>query len=114
VKGFLFDENLPRRITIGPSLPIQHIKILGNSPSDLQIWTYAKDQSLVIVTKDADFSNRIMSTSPPPWVVHLRFGNMRLSAFHAILTKVWPSVEALLPANKLICVYKDRIESFRN
>jgi len=69
---------------------------------------------LVVVTKDADFSNRIMLSAPPPWIVHLRFGNLRLAAFHALLAKMWPHVEALLPAHKLVCVYSDRVEAFRD
>jgi hypothetical protein len=31
---------------------------------------------LVIVSKDADFSNRIITSAPPPWVAHLRFGKL--------------------------------------
>ena len=68
--------------------------------------------SRVIVTKDADFSDRILVSSPPPWIVHLRFGNMRRTEFHRFLSSVWKQVESLLPANKLICVYSDRIEAF--
>ena len=78
------------------------------------MWSHARQQSLVIVSKDADFSERIMLTSPPPWIVHLRFGNLRRAEYHALLARMWPRVEALLPAHKLICVYADRIESFRD
>lgn len=112
MNGFLFDENLPRRLTFSPSLPVIASASLGVSPSDTALWTQGRDHSLVIVTKDADFSDRIMLTSPPPWIVHLRFGNLRRREFHALLGKMWPHIEALLPAHKLICVYQDRIESF--
>jgi predicted nuclease of predicted toxin-antitoxin system len=112
--GFLFDENLPRRLTFTPSLPIVFSPSLGQSPSDSALWDYGRDQVLAIVSKDADFSNRIMLTAPPPWIVHLRFGNLRRKEYHALLAKMWPHVEALLPDNKLICVYADRIESFRD
>lgn len=114
--GFLFGENLPTRLTFTPSLPVVHstgIAIAAN-PSDTAVWDHARAAELVIVTKDADFSHRIMLSKPPPWVVHLRFGNVRRKAFHALLAKVWPQVEALLPAHKLVCVYADRIESFRD
>jgi predicted nuclease of predicted toxin-antitoxin system len=60
-----------------------------------------------------DFSARIMLSTPPPWVVHLRVGNMRLAEFHAWLAAAWPQVERLLPAHKLLSVYADRIESVR-
>jgi len=48
----------------------------------------------------------------PPWIVRLRFGIMRRKEFHRFLAGVWPQIESMLPAHKLICVYADRIESF--
>ena len=60
MNGFFFDENLPAKILLTPSLPIIHVSVLGRSPSDTEIWQYAKDKKLVIVTKDADFSERLM------------------------------------------------------
>ena len=113
MKGFLFDENTPRRLTFSPGLPVCHSKDLGHSPSDTEIWNYASLKELVIVSKDADFSNRIMLSNPPPWIVRLRFGNMRKKAFHACLEKAWPSIESLLPAHKLINVFENRIEGIR-
>ena len=110
--GFLLDENLPARLTFTPSLPVSHAQDLGENPSDSELWAHARAHQLVIVTKDADFSDRILVSSPPPWIVHLRFGNMRRTEFHRFLSSVWKQVESLLPANKLICVYSDRIEAF--
>jgi predicted nuclease of predicted toxin-antitoxin system len=68
---------------------------------------------LVIVSKDADFSDRIILQSPPPWVVHLRFGNLRRKEFHARLARVWPQVEGLLKTHKLVNVYADRLEGIQ-
>jgi predicted nuclease of predicted toxin-antitoxin system len=67
-------------------------------------------QDLVIATKDADFSGRIILQSPPPRVVHLRFGNLRRGEFHALLARVWPQVEGLLKTHKLVSVHADRVE----
>ena len=100
MKGFLLDENLPRRLAFALSLPVTHAKQLGSSPSDTELWEYARSNSLVIVTKDADFSDRILVSLPPPWVVHLRFGNMRRRDFHSFLASVWRDVEAHLPRHK--------------
>jgi len=113
VKGFIFDENLPCKLTIAPSLPIQFTTALGQSASDTAVWQYARTNELIIVSKDTDFSNRIMLSSPPPWVVHLRIGNLRKREFHKFLASAWPSIEGLLPAHKLINVYRDRIEAFQ-
>ena len=49
----------------------------------------------------------------PPKVVHLRFGNMRKSAFHSFLARVWSQIEDLVIDHKLINVYLDEIEAFK-
>jgi predicted nuclease of predicted toxin-antitoxin system len=113
MNGFLFDEHLPANIQFTPSFPVIHVSVLGASPNDTQIWQYAKQNDLVIVTKDADFSDRLMVDSSPPKVVHLRFGNMRKRVFHAFLASVWPKIEALIVDHKLIDVYQDRIEAIK-
>ncbi len=110
MKGFLFDVNLPARLRFSPKLPIVSISKVGRNPSDSQVWEYARRHDLVIVSKDADFSDRIITQSPPPWVVHLRFGNLRKNDFHALLARVWPQIETLLKTHKLVNVYSDRLE----
>lgn len=110
MKGFLFDENLPSRLTFQPRLPVVSPTVLGRSPTDTQVWEHARREQLVIVTKDADFSGRIILATPPPRVVHLRFGNLQRREFHALLARVWPQVEALLKSHKLVNVHADRVE----
>jgi predicted nuclease of predicted toxin-antitoxin system len=108
--GFLFDENLPTRLRFSPKLPIVPAAKVGRNPSDSQLWEYARKHDLVIVSKDADFSDRIITQTPPPRVVHLRFGNLRRDDFHALLARVWPRIETLLKRHKLVNVYADRLE----
>jgi len=110
MKGFLFDENLPVRLRFSPRLPIVPISKVGRTPSDSQIWEFARKHDLVIMSKDADFSDRIITSLPPPKVVHLRFGNLRRDEFHALLARVWPQIETLLKTHKLVNVYSDRLE----
>ena len=83
---------------------------MAPAPTDTQVWEFARRRELVIVSKDADFSERIILRTPPPWVVHLRFGNLRRRDYHALLARVWPQVEALLKTYKLVNVYADRVE----
>ena len=47
VTGYLLDENLPRRLTFMPSLPVTHATDLVASgavggPTDTQLWEYAR------------------------------------------------------------------------
>ena len=94
MNGFLFDENLPRRLRFTPSRPVTWATTLGPSATDDLVWQVARDDGLAVVTKDADFSDRIMASFPPPWVVHLRFGNLRRAEYHAFLARAWPAVES--------------------
>lgn len=97
MNGFLFDENLPANLRFIPALPVIHVSVLGESPSGTQIWQYAKQSDLAIVTKDA--------VSPIVlWSLLLR---RRLSiyvleiyvstfVFQAFLASVWARIEALI------------------
>ena len=48
MNGFLFDENLPANLRFTPAFPVIHVSVLGKSPSDTQIWQYAKQSGLAI------------------------------------------------------------------
>jgi predicted nuclease of predicted toxin-antitoxin system len=110
MKGYLFDQNVPSRLEFSPALPVSSVTVLGPNPTDSQVWEHAKRERLVIVSKDTDFSDRIIVNTPPPWVVHLRFGNLRRRDYHALLAKVWPQVGTLLKSHKLVNVYADHVE----
>ncbi len=75
---FLIDANLPYRFALWQGENYAHVFDIGDDLPDSAIWQYARDRDLVIVSKDADFSDRIILTEPPPRVVHLRVGNMRM------------------------------------
>lgn len=112
--GYLFDENLPHRLTFTPSLPVMHANDLTASATDTQLWDHARAHHLAIISKDADFSDRIMLSSPPPWIVRLAFGNLSLREYHAALARAWPQIERMLPAHKLLIVHLDRIEAVKD
>lgn len=111
MNGLLIDENLPVSLGLPTQLPIEHVTSISASPTDTVVWEHARKRSLVVVTKDADFGHRILSSEPPPWIVHVRLGNLRLTALIQHLTTVWPEVESLLPKHKLVSVLSTRIEA---
>ncbi len=108
---FLIDENLPYYFNLWNSKEFIHIIDLVNIKTDSDIWDYAKNNDLIIVTKDSDFSNKILYKSPPPKVIHIRFGNLRIQEFYKVLDKMWTDIEENIKTHKLVNVYKDRIES---
>lgn len=113
MKGFLFDENLPRVSSLQTRLPVAHALDLGSRQTDSQLWTYALKNDLAIVTKDADFSQRIVMAEPPPRIIHLRVGNMRRCEFVAWLERVWPRIDATIVTHKLVNVYRNHIEAVK-
>lgn len=112
MKGILLDENMPGRLKIPTDLPVIHVASLGESSTDREIWLYAKAHGLVILTKYADFSFMIATENPPPRVVHLRLGNMRLQDLKNHVQVWWPKLEKSLKWAKLIHLYSDRIEIY--
>lgn len=114
MKAFLFDENVPSCLSIVPSNPLLGSRdAIRPRATDRQIWDFAKRNECAIVSKDVDFSDLILASQPPPWMVHLRLGNLRRRDYHRLLAQVWPRIESLLPEHKLIRVYADRIEAFK-
>jgi predicted nuclease of predicted toxin-antitoxin system len=73
----------------------------------------ARDRGLVVVTKDADFSQRVLVQGPPPSVIHVRVGNMRLRELRALLAVSWQKAVQLSETHCLVQVFKDRIEAVR-
>ena len=110
MKKFLIDVNLPRYFSLWSSDEYEHVVNINDELKDSQIWLYAKQQHLTIVTKDADFSELALLNEPPPRVIHIRFGNMKMREFHQTLSKIWVDVCVLSENYKLVRVYQDRIE----
>lgn len=111
MNGYLLDENLPHYWPVASNLPVFHARMLGEGATDSELRTIAQRERWGIVSKDGDFAERIVAIAPPPWVIHLCIGNLRSAEFRAFIAHIWPQVEALLPAHKLVSVYADRIEA---
>lgn len=79
MKPLLLDQNLspklvPRLRDIYPSMV--HVSQLGlEQVPDREIWDYARENDLIIVTKDADFGEFSVVWGTPPKVLWIRRGN---------------------------------------
>lgn len=53
-----------------------HVQTVGlDSASDEKVWEYARQNNLMIVTKDVDFSERGTLSGFPPKIIWIRYGN---------------------------------------
>ena len=107
---FLIDVNLPYYFSLWKSEDYIHQQDIDDTWSDSQIWRYAQEKNLTIISKDADFSNRILLKQPPPKVIHIRYGNMKMREFFLTTTRVWEQVLSLNQTHKLVNVFKDHLE----
>jgi predicted nuclease of predicted toxin-antitoxin system len=57
---YLIDANLPYYFGLWNNPDYIHVKDINDSWSDEQIWDYAKQNGLIIITKDADFSIKVL------------------------------------------------------
>ena len=107
---YLIDVNLPRFFSIWNDEDYLHQFDLGDEWTDLEIWNYAKLNHLTIITKDSDFSTKMIMQTHPPKVIHVRLGNVKMRQFHDILSKLWPQVIELNSNYKLVNLFHDRLE----
>ena len=110
MKGFLVDNNLPDCLTCWQDGPCVFVKSLNPSSSDSEIWHLARARDWAIVTKDSDFSHRMTFSQPPPRVVHIHVGNMRLAQFESFMNTNWDSVRAAIQTHKLVTLRRDGLE----
>ncbi len=107
---FLIDANLPYRFSIWSGKNYVHVFDLNDEWTDDQIWEYATINHLTIVTKDSDFSDKILLETPPPKVIHLKIGNMKMTQFHQFIVSNWDEICRVSDKFKMIKVFRDRIE----
>lgn len=108
---YLIDANLPSKIKVWQTDEFQFVNAINDEWSDEEIWEYAGTHQLTIVTKDADFSHRIIVSSPPPKIIHLKIGNMKLKDFASFINNFWSDIEKVSRTHKLVNVFDDRIEA---
>ncbi len=93
----LFDENL------SPKLPNRlsnlfpnslHVRDVGMKATiDPTVWDYAKNNDLMIVSKDADMHDLSIIFGNPPKVIWLRLGNCSTLQVENLLRREFCSIE---------------------
>jgi predicted nuclease of predicted toxin-antitoxin system len=108
---YLIDVNLPYYFSLWRSDQYVQQLDIQNDAEDYAIWQYAQSRNLTIVTKDSDFSDRILLSTPPPRIIHIRTGNISMRDFYTLMNSVWEDVVTLSKEYKLVTVFKDKLEA---
>jgi predicted nuclease of predicted toxin-antitoxin system len=107
----LFDHNLPPGLVarLRDLFPqSEHIFVLSlDRASDVEIREYARREDLVIVTKDADFSDLCVLKGFPPKIVWIRRGNCSTKDLEQLLRVHHSDIEALKtdPMNGVLTLF---------
>lgn len=101
----LFDQNISFRILrkINQSFPdALQVRSLGfDSTPDRNIYDYAKDNDLAIVTFDSDFRDlNTLLQGPPPKIVWLRTGNTTTKHLAELINNKKDIIDAFLHDEK--------------
>lgn len=65
---------------------IRHVRELGLQEStDAEVFEYARDRGMTIVTKDSDFQALLALRGAPPCVIWLRVGNVTTVTLEKLL-----------------------------
>jgi len=93
----LFDQNLSHKLArrVADLFPNStHVREVGlKEAEDPAVWEYAKQQSFLIVSKDADFHQRSFLLGFPPKVVWIRLGNCTTAEVEQVIRKNFESIK---------------------
>jgi predicted nuclease of predicted toxin-antitoxin system len=85
----LFDQNLSHKLVrrLADLFPDSvHVREVGlKEAGDPLVWAYAKDNGLMVVSKDSDFHQRSFLYGYPPKVVWVRLGNCSTADVERVL-----------------------------
>ncbi len=93
----LFDENLSPKLTsrLSDLFPNSlHVRDVGMKATiDPIVWDYAKDNNLMIVSKDSDMHDLSLVLGNPPKVIWLRLGNCSTLQVENILRREFNTIQ---------------------
>ena len=109
----LFDQNLSPALAVrlGDGFPgSMHVRDAGmQSAPDEQVWRYALENGLAIVTKDSDFYYSHMLHGKPAKLLLVRAGNLRLRDLLKLFEAHLPESVSALENNSLVEIDRSRI-----
>ena len=94
----LFDQNLSHKLVrrLADLFPESvHVREVGlKEAGDPLVWEYAKNNGLVVVSKDSDFHQRSFLYGYPPKVVWVRLGNCSTADVERVLRANFETIKA--------------------
>ena len=106
---FLVDVNLPKRFSYFNAADFIHVADIDPRMTDREIWNYALNNHLILLSKDADFYDLFLTTDIHPKVIYFRFGNLTLNGMHQYFQKFWLTIIGYLDSASFIIAQEDKV-----
>lgn len=107
---YLVDVNLPKHFAFFNSPEFIHLTDINPKMPDTDVWNYAKQNNLIILTKDSDFYFKSISEAKSVKVVYFKLGNQKLSELHSYFSKNWNLINTKIEHDWLILALPDEIQ----
>lgn len=111
--AFIIDNNLPRNISLWQAGEFVHVYDINPGLSDTEIWKHAIEHHLIIISKDADFSHRVLNTSTVQRFIHIKMGNCGKHELEEYIKVHWDKILHLIKYYRIVEIYSDHIEGIR-
>ena len=108
---FLVDVNLPKNFSFFNHSNFVFVADLNLQMTDTEIWNYAIQNELIILTKDADFYSKFILATLPPKVIYFKIGNYSIKQLHSYFDMNWQLIDNAIQNSKFIIAKEDHIES---
>ncbi|PHS33799.1 MAG: hypothetical protein COA92_04700 [Sulfurovum sp.] len=96
----LFDNNISHRVLPHISkefVDSTHVMLKNlDYASDLEVWSFAKENDYTIVTKDSDFNDLAILKGTPPKVIWIKLGNCSVPDIVKILKDNGQTIKVFL------------------
>ncbi|WP_395052429.1 DUF5615 family PIN-like protein [Flavobacterium sp.] len=89
MRSFLVDVNLPKYFSYFKDDNFLFVSDLNLKMSDSEIWNYALNNQLIILTKDVDFFNKFSISEVSPKIIYFKIGNLSLKELHVYFNQNW-------------------------
>jgi predicted nuclease of predicted toxin-antitoxin system len=89
-------------------LPVRDLNL--QRASDPEIFTAARGAKVVVMTKDADFTELLEQHGPPPQVVLVTCGNTSNARLRRLVQLAWPAVLTMLERGEALVEIGDQFD----
>jgi predicted nuclease of predicted toxin-antitoxin system len=109
---FLVDANLPRNLTWFNSSSFSFAHDWGDGFPDREIWNYALENDMIILTRDSDYFYWMIQAKIAPKVVYFKLQQQGRKELEEYLSFHWEQICSLIKIHRMVIATIDSLDVF--